>query len=276
MKPIAILIVAALGLSLSAPLRAEPALPVSRPQVSADIAFPDMDAATRPQGAFVPALQIALVTPGLRKSQVYTLLDVPHFKEGLFGVRRWNYILNFYTGMRGEVRQCQYQIRFDRHYRVEATYWKDAECAALFERALVVPAPAEKVVMQYAPAPETAKAVPAAGAARQFSFHFDFDRATVDKQGRAVIDQVVAAAKDGRFDRAVVTGFTDTAGPIDYNDSLGLRRAAATAALLTSALQRAESPLAQRVSVRGGRDLAVPTGDGVRELRNRRVLIELF
>jgi outer membrane protein assembly factor BamE (lipoprotein component of BamABCDE complex) len=70
-----------------------------------------------------------MVTPGMTKRQVYALLPPPHFGEGLFGVREWNYVLNFYTGTNGEYVRCQYQIRYDRHARVSGTWFRDQVCA---------------------------------------------------------------------------------------------------------------------------------------------------
>lgn len=111
-------------------------LPAYRPAVDSNIVFPAIGKASRKEGVFVAPRNIAMVTPGMTKRQIYTLLDVPHFHEGLFGVRRWNYILNFYAGKGDEVRPCQYQIQFDRRARVERTYFKDRECAGLLDQRL--------------------------------------------------------------------------------------------------------------------------------------------
>lgn len=111
-------------------------LPSYRPGVSDAIIFPDVERATRKEGVFVSAHNIAMVTPGLTKDQVYALIGVPHFHEGLFGVRRWNYILNFYTGEGDKYVACQYQIRFDRKARVERTWFRESTCANILEQNL--------------------------------------------------------------------------------------------------------------------------------------------
>ena len=94
MKQIVLAALGAATLVTALPAQAGDTLPAYRAQVSADVSFPDAGRATRPQGVFIPARHIAMVAPGLKKSEVYTLLDVPHFSEGLFGVHRWNYIVN--------------------------------------------------------------------------------------------------------------------------------------------------------------------------------------
>lgn len=111
-------------------------LPSYRPGVSDAVAFPDVERATRKEGGFVSAHHVAMVTPGLTKDQVYALVGVPHFHEGLFGVRRWNYILNFYTGEGDRYVACQYQIRFDRNARVERTWFRDPACVNVLEQSL--------------------------------------------------------------------------------------------------------------------------------------------
>ncbi|MDE8650208.1 outer membrane protein assembly factor BamE [Novosphingobium album (ex Liu et al. 2023)] len=117
-------------------------LPESLPGTDSAAVFPDPTHATRKAGAFVPPRNVAMVVAGLTKQQVYTLLDVPHFHEGLFGVRRWNYILNFYTGSGNDHRSCQYQIRFDAKARVEAAYFHDQSCADLLASTFRAPAKA--------------------------------------------------------------------------------------------------------------------------------------
>lgn len=196
---------------------------------------------------------------------------MPHFSEGLFGVHKWNYIFNFYTGQGDEFRQCQYQIRYDRHYRVEAAYWRTEECAQAYQRALTDPVPAPQVVTQYVPAPQVEER-----AVRSYSFNFDFNRDVINNEGHLVIDQAVNDAAKGGFKRIVVTGFTDTVGSREYNDGLAARRAAATVNELAAKLQASGSPLANQTFSRGGRELAVPTEGNVREVRNRRVMIEFY
>jgi len=116
-------------------------LPSYRAGVSDAITFPDVERATRKEGGFVSAHNIAMVTPGLTKDQVYALIGVPHFHEGLFGVRRWNYILKFYTGEGDKYVACQYQIRFDRSARVERTWFREPACVNVLEQNLVAVTP---------------------------------------------------------------------------------------------------------------------------------------
>ena len=111
-------------------------VPSYRPAVDGALTFPDTAHAKMRGGTFVNSQTLALVVPGLSKKQVYPLLGVPHFNEGLFGVRRWNYVFHFYTGAGDAQITCQYQIRFDRRSRVEGTWFREQQCADLLNKAL--------------------------------------------------------------------------------------------------------------------------------------------
>ncbi|HEX6938753.1 MAG TPA: OmpA family protein [Longimicrobiales bacterium] len=64
--------------------------------------------------------------------------------------------------------------------------------------------------------------------------HFDFDKAEVREDDKAVLDRFAAVVKEF-YPNAIVTveGFTDPAGSRDYNLQLGKRRAEAVKAYLT-------------------------------------------
>lgn len=124
------------GLAAGAAAQTAPGVPTYRPAVDAGVLFPDADRAAVRGGQPVAPQTVALVVPGMAKRQIYPLLGPPHFREGLFGVRRWNYVLNFYTGSGTEQVSCQYQIRFDTQARVSGAWFRDQHCADLFNRSL--------------------------------------------------------------------------------------------------------------------------------------------
>ena len=110
-------------------------LPVERAVVDPDRNWPDPARAVRDEGVFVSPAHVLRVLPGLSKSQIYTLLDVPHYREGLFGERKWDYLLNFYERPGTNVVQCQFQIHFTRG-KADGVYWRDQRCADLVENAV--------------------------------------------------------------------------------------------------------------------------------------------
>ncbi len=99
---------------------------------------------------------------------------------------------------------------------------------------------------------------------------FGFDRATLDAEARQVVTQAVEAYRSSGQAQVTLTGSTDTSGSPEYNQRLAERRAEAVRAELV----RQGVPLASVTTISAGEDdLLVPTGDGVREARNRRVEI---
>lgn len=126
------------------------------------------------------------------------------------------------------------------------------------------PAAAQVPAAQPAPAP-----VPAT---RNYTVYFDFNRADVTPDAKPILQRAANDAKAGNTTRVSVTGHTDRSGPDSYNLKLSERRAAAVKAELI----RDGVPANEIVTVgRGEAEPAVPTPDGVREPRNRRVVIEL-
>jgi outer membrane protein OmpA-like peptidoglycan-associated protein len=103
-----------------------------------------------------------------------------------------------------------------------------------------------------------------------FEVYFEFDRATLTPDARQVVQQAAQNAQQGNATHIVATGHTDTVGTDSYNLALSKRRAAAVRAELIRDGVTADEIATAGV---GETDLAVQTGPGVNEPRNRRVEI---
>lgn len=128
------------------------------------------------------------------------------------------------------------------------------------------PVPYAAPVAVYVPRPRAA----IAPQTRQFTVYFQFDRYDLTASGRQVVDAAIAAAHAGGPARIEVVGNTDLAGTSRYNQVLSRRRAEAVRSYMV-----AHGIDAGMIGIRavGKADPAVPTADGVREPRNRRVEI---
>jgi hypothetical protein len=99
---------------------------------------------------------------------------------------------------------------------------------------------------------------------------FGLDQATLTEQDLRVIAQAAEDYRQGGSPQISVTGHTDTSGSAAYNLELSQQRAAVVA----NELMREGIPATDIVTLgRGEEGLLVPTADGVREPRNRRVEI---
>ncbi|HEY4135544.1 MAG TPA: OmpA family protein [Alphaproteobacteria bacterium] len=131
-------------------------------------------------------------------------------------------------------------------------------------------APVATPVAAPAPAPAPAPAAPAPALVRSFQVFFDFDKSDITADARRVIEQAAANTKQAGTTRVTLTGHTDSSGSAQYNQRLSQRRADAVKAEMV----RMGVPANDIVTVaKGESDQLVPTADGVREPRNRRVEI---
>jgi len=99
---------------------------------------------------------------------------------------------------------------------------------------------------------------------------FDWDSVALSPQALGTIRQAAGLYKANGNARITTTGHTDTSGPEAYNMALSLRRAN----VVKDELVRDGVPAQAIVVVGAGESKPLaPTGDGVREVQNRRVEI---
>jgi outer membrane protein OmpA-like peptidoglycan-associated protein len=128
---------------------------------------------------------------------------------------------------------------------------------------------------QAAPAPQASAAPQASTPPVQqatYTVYFDFDSWVLSGEAMSVLQRAIADARAGGQPKIVVVGHTDTVGSADYNMGLSLKRAEIVRDALVDMGARRE---AIQISGVGKTDLAVQTGDNVREPKNRRSVITL-
>lgn len=155
------------------------------------------------------------------------------------------------------------QVAFDCWVEQEEEGWQlndIAACKGIFKNAM---AELTGPVAQPAPTPAVAPM-----AAKNYIIYFAWDSARMDAAGMRVVDEAAAEAKTTGTSRLTIVGHADRSGTPEYNTRLSLRRADAVRSALA-----AKGIASERLSVTalGETEPAVPTADGVREARNRRV-----
>jgi len=133
-----------------------------------------------------------------------------------------------------------------------------------------VPPPPPPPPVAAAPPPPPAPPPPAPP--KQFVVYFEFDKSNLTPEGAKVVSDAAAAFQAGGSAKVAVAGYTDLAGTQQYNVGLSKRRADTVHAALVKA-GVPDGAIAE--SWHGKENPAVPTPDGVREPRNRRVEIAL-
>lgn len=114
------------------------------------------------------------------------------------------------------------------------------------------------------------------GVASDLTVYFGFDKSDITAAAQAVIDEVVTMLASYSAPLVSIVGHTDTSGSFAYNQKLSERRATAVErAILSRSASTGVNAGTISKSGRSETDLAVPTGDGVREPRNRRATIAI-
>ncbi len=180
-----------------------------------DDTFPDPARAYPAGGTYVNLDNLRQYAPGMSKPQLQSLLGTPHFNEGLWGVREWNYLFNFRGSVGAAPIQCQFQVHFGDGGMSTGQSWKPESCAALLQPAPAPPPPAAAVPVAETPLRISADAL------------FAFDSATLADAGKARLSEVVRNLGQRVNEvNLVVVGYTDRIGSDAYNLGLSQRRAA--------------------------------------------------
>jgi OOP family OmpA-OmpF porin len=122
------------------------------------------------------------------------------------------------------------------------------------------------------PPPPQASAPSSAVQQATYTVHFGFDSWALSGEAMSVLQRAIADARTGGQPKIIVVGHTDTVGSADYNMRLSLKRAEVVRDALVDMGARRD---AIQISGVGKTDLAVQTGDHVREPQNRRSVITL-
>ena len=100
--------------------------------------------------------------------------------------------------------------------------------------------------------------------------YFDFDESTITSGAATILNQAVTSYANCGTASVMLAGHTDASGPKTYNMGLAERRNESVQAYLVGRGIPEARIMAQAF---GETDLLVPTADGVREPKNRRVVV---
>ncbi|PFH10049.1 outer membrane protein OmpA-like peptidoglycan-associated protein [Collimonas sp. PA-H2] len=187
---------------------------------TSEVNFPALDSSYLKTGDFVGPDHVKRITPGLHKDQVRLELGNPHFSEGIFNVREWDYVFNFYTGKGNEYVTCQFKVKFDSNNRATSTHWKNPECEGYVNPPQVKDTPIVPV------AEKPLKRRMEFGADGLFAFGKS-DLSNLDSTGRGKLDDLADHLKQDAItlSSVVVTGYTDRIGSEEANLVLSQARA---------------------------------------------------
>ena len=174
--------------------------------------------------------------PGLTKDDIYKILGRPHYDEGMFGVREWDYVFNYREN--GANKVCQFKVLFDSEMNAQNFYWYPNGCNSNYSFSL------------------------------SGDFLFDFNKDTLTAQGVEVIDNIAQQLKSAKAKEVTVDGYTDRLGSDRYNLALSQRRADSVANYLV-----AKGVPAQSISAVGHGKANPVTGNKCDAVKGRKALI---
>lgn len=105
---------------------------------------------------------------------------------------------------------------------------------------------------------------------KRFTIYFDLGKSDLNVEAHKILKLIAAEQAAVKPDNIYLSGHTDTVGSSDFNVKLSAARAQHVAEALA---QMGVATKALDVKYTGEADLAVPTADETREVRNRRVEI---
>ncbi|VEJ52978.1 OmpA family protein [Pragia fontium] len=175
---------------------------------TAEPVFPAVSSAVRSEGSYPNVDALMNVKPGMTKAQLYELIGVPHFKEGVFRVKEWDYIFHFPVEGQEDI-TCQFKVLFDNQMKAQGIYFLPQNCLSKLK------APIQRELRSEA--------------------LFPFASATLSYSGIAQVSALAAELKVIGLEgvRVLVLGHTDRIGkPVD-NQKLSQDRADEVKRLLT-------------------------------------------
>ncbi|EJI4859043.1 outer membrane protein assembly factor BamE [Salmonella enterica] len=169
------------------------------------------------QGVFPTPESISLLNKGMTKDQVYLLIGRPHFDEGIYSVREWDYLLHFRTPASGTngVTTCQLKIIYNSDKLASGIYWRSVDpknslCPPIFWL--------QKENSRYTLSTDIL---------------FGLNQYQLDKSNHDAlknIDKIISDIREkGGYESISVYGYTDWQGDRSYNMKLSALRAESVA-----------------------------------------------
>ncbi|MSN95930.1 OmpA family protein [Campylobacter sp. FMV-PI01] len=163
-----------------------------------EVKFPDPKDISR-NGPTYPSLEnLRKIEAGMSKDEIKSLIDHPHFDEGLYGVIEWDYLFNLKQAAKEEDKICQFKIIFDNKYKARSFFYEPQSCQDLVNT-------------------------------QNFTISndilFDFAKSTLKQDGVKEINNIISQINSKKAKTIKIVGHTDMIGKESSNLVLSFDRA---------------------------------------------------
>lgn len=163
-----------------------------------EVTFPNPDSTWIDAPTYPNLENLGKISKGMSKDQVRDLIGHPHYSEGIYGVREWDYLFNIKAKSSDLDKICQFKLVFDKDMRVGSTFFNPEGCQS--------PKEDKKIELQS-------------------DFLFDFDKSILKSESVVAVANIADKIKAENASRVSVTGYTDRLGSDAYNVKLSKNRA---------------------------------------------------
>ena len=171
------------------------------------IVFPDQKRSYVKQVHRFEQNQVQRLSKHLDKDQIRQILGVPHFSEGLFNVKQWNYVMDVRQPLDNRYIRCQLRIDFDSSNQAIAYFWKGNDCQPMNLDGNQTSDERKNKTNQ-----------------SQAAILFGFNRSDEAGIENSVDDVIQQIQNVDQLNALTLVGYTDRLGVNDYNKNLAQKR----------------------------------------------------
>lgn len=171
------------------------------------VVFPSLSTSTKNEGVLISRSELKKIRTGMTKSQVYDVLGVPHFREGVLKVKEWDYILNIVRDD-NTIATCRMKMIFNSSLKVNKI-----------------------ITLPYGCMKEKNNESKSISKILNASASFEFGSEILNSIGKNELDKLVEQIQNENVDlnasKIYITGYTDIIGNKKDNYQLSFARASA-------------------------------------------------